>query len=171
MTPSLRASEPSTFVFVYVYDITKGLSNVLSPILFGCRIRSIYHTSVVVLGTEYFYSSRGIIACLPGKSVLEAPDSIIAYGRHSLNRIAIADWLAQARTSTFAAKNYSFLEHNCVTFSEIFLYRLIGASLPDAIKYQVSTISNTPLGNIWIKFLRSKSFPNVSLLSRGFDAM
>ena len=169
MTPILRTSDPSTLVFVYVYDITKGLSNVLSPILFGSKITSIYHTSVVVFDTEYFYSSRGIIACRPGTSVLEAPDSKIAYGRFSLNRIAITDWLAQAKTSTFSAENYSLLEHNCNTFSELFLYRLLGASLPDAIKYQIADISNTPFGNIWIKLLRSKSVPNVSLFSRGFN--
>ena len=169
MTPVLRSPNLSTLVFVYVYDLTKGLSDVLSPILFGSRIKRIYHTSIVVFDTEYFYTSRGIVTCRPGTSVLEAPDSKIAYGHFFLNRIDIADWLAQAKTSTFSSEKYSLLEHNCNTFSELFLYRLIGASLPEAIKYQVAEISNTPLGNIWIKLLRAKSFPNVSFFSRGFN--
>ena len=155
--PSLRAS-CSTDVTVYVYDVTKGLCSVVSPLLFGARITSIYHTSVVVHNQEYFFSSKGIVKCDPGSSILESPDTVINYGKYRISRLSVADWVANARISSFTPDKYSLLDYNCVTFTDTFLYFLIRASLPDKIKYQVNSISATPLGSIWIKFLQSKDW-------------
>ena len=163
LKPALRPHSAFTSVELYVYDLSKGLCRVLSPFIFGQSVAQIIHTSVVVHNREYFFSSRGIIACVPGTSVLGVPDSIVAYGVHPVQHQDVKDWIAQGRVTTFAPSNYSLLDFNCVTFTEFFLFHFIRADIPDFIKYQVRNIANTPLGNTWIKVLRSRSRSNVSI--------
>ncbi len=42
-------------VELYVYDLTGGMAKAMSPMLLGTTIEAIYHTSIVVAGTEHFF--------------------------------------------------------------------------------------------------------------------
>ena len=46
-------------VFLYIYDLSRGLARSLSPSLVGRQIDGIWHTSVVCFGYEFYYG-RGI---------------------------------------------------------------------------------------------------------------
>lgn len=59
-------------VQVYVYDLSQGMARQLSPALLGKQIDGIWHTGVVVYGTE-FYFGGGICLCPTGHSPYGAP--------------------------------------------------------------------------------------------------
>ena len=42
-------------VTLYVYDITMGMAKNMSMGLLGMQIDAVYHTSLVVYGTEYYF--------------------------------------------------------------------------------------------------------------------
>ena len=42
-------------VTLYMYDITGGMAKALSMSFLGKQIDAVYHTSVVVYGTEYYF--------------------------------------------------------------------------------------------------------------------
>ena len=140
-------------VSLCIYDLTKGLAKLFSPLLPGSPIGAIYHSSVCVSRSEYFFSSRGIIRCEPGHSLLGKPDRVIYIGRVFTSKHLLNDWLASQRGALFAPDNYRLLTHNCNTFSDHFLFWLTGKRIPDFIKNQVTSIRKTHYGDLWLSLI------------------
>jgi hypothetical protein len=47
-------------VFLRVYDLSNGLMKKISPLVLDCSVAGVWHSSVVVYGTEcYFGQKRG----------------------------------------------------------------------------------------------------------------
>ena len=42
-------------VELYVYDLTNGLAKQISPMMLGIQVDAIFHTAIVIAGTEYFF--------------------------------------------------------------------------------------------------------------------
>lgn len=57
--------DSSTQVQLYIYDLTQGMSAMMSQMLLGRHIEGIWHTAIVVFGKEFFYGSQGIQSCEP----------------------------------------------------------------------------------------------------------
>ena len=51
-------------VTLLVYDITQGMAKGMSQMLLGYQIDAVYHTSLVVYGTEFFFGG-GICQMAP----------------------------------------------------------------------------------------------------------
>lgn len=51
-------------VFLYMYDLTQGMAAMMGPSLIGRPLEAIWHTSVVVYGTEYFFGN-GVFTSVP----------------------------------------------------------------------------------------------------------
>jgi hypothetical protein len=52
-------------VYVYIYDITKGLARQLSLPLIGKHLDGVWHTGIVAFGREWFFGGGGIENCMP----------------------------------------------------------------------------------------------------------
>ena len=54
-------------VYLRVYDLSKGVMKRLSPLVLNCSVAGVWHSSVVVYGTEcYFGQKRGMFTRKPG---------------------------------------------------------------------------------------------------------
>jgi len=51
-------------VYLYVYDLTNGMAAMMAPSLIGRPLEGIWHTSIVVYNTE-FYFGYGILTSVP----------------------------------------------------------------------------------------------------------
>lgn len=54
-------------VDIYIYDLSNGMAKSMSPFLLGKTIDAIYHTGLVVYGTEYYFGG-GICRGFPAVS-------------------------------------------------------------------------------------------------------
>jgi len=67
----------SSQVSLYVYDITMGMARNMSMNFLGVQVDAVYHTGLVVFGTEYYFGG-GICQGSPkmtpyGKPIREVP--------------------------------------------------------------------------------------------------
>jgi len=51
-------------VKLYAYDLTQGMAAQMAPMLIGRPLEAVWHTSIVVYNTEYFYG-QGIMTSQP----------------------------------------------------------------------------------------------------------
>lgn len=59
-------------VTLYVYDLSMGLANTFSRQFVGQHFEGIWHTGIVVFGTEYFFGG-GVCAMQPGTTPYGTP--------------------------------------------------------------------------------------------------
>ena len=92
----------------------------------------IYHTSVVVYGTEYEHNpilTSGITSCLPDGPGRKIPIQKIAAGNTAIEREDFDQWIAEVANLKYAGANYSLLHNNCNHFTQdamFFLGTIIG---------------------------------------------
>lgn len=65
-------SKMSFPVELYIYDLSGGLAMQFAP-MFGLDIKGVWHTSIVVHGTEVFFGGEGIQRCTPGGTSMGSP--------------------------------------------------------------------------------------------------
>ncbi|KAL3216493.1 hypothetical protein MRX96_033042 [Rhipicephalus microplus] len=129
-----RGNAESGFeVLLYVYDLSKGLAKKLSPALLGKELPGVWHTSIVVRGTEYFFGSTGIDSCPAGKTTLQIPDQVISLGRTELPHDVFLEYIDELGKSTYKGSTYNLFRHNCNNFSQDVAMFLTGKSIPREI--------------------------------------
>lgn len=133
-------------VELYVYDLSKGVAAMMSPMFIGKRIDGIWHTSIVVYEREYFFGSGGVESCIPGRTSLGAPLRIVHLGETEIPYPVFIDYLNELGTSAFTGSTYSLLTHNCNNFSNELAQFLCAASIPSYILDLPNEVLNTPLG-------------------------
>eukprot|EP00731_Ephydatia_muelleri_P030207 Em0021g730a len=120
-------------VQLYVYDLTKGLAAQLSPLFLGKQIEGVWHTGVVVYGTEYFFGGLGIEYTSPGTlPMLGSPDKKVDLGSTSIPEDVFMDYLYDI-SSQYFPETYHLLEHNCNHFSNEVAQFLTGNKIPSYI--------------------------------------
>eukprot|EP00128_Syssomonas_multiformis_P015794 Colp12_sorted_trinity150504_noHs@555 len=137
------AGEP---VKVYIYDLSRGLAAQLSVALIGKYMAGIWHTSVVVYGTEYYFGS-GIQYSKPGETHLGAPQETFDAGVTHIPKDVFLDFL-QDISSKYNAGTYHLLENNCNNFSAEVIAFLSGAKLPSHIAGLPQEFLSTPFGQM-----------------------
>lgn len=63
-------------VYLYVYDLSRGLARSLSPSLIGRQIDGVWHTSIVCYGYEIFYGQGIFITDRVGQTHYGTPVEI-----------------------------------------------------------------------------------------------
>ncbi|VDK38159.1 unnamed protein product [Taenia asiatica] len=144
-----------TDVYLFIYDLSMGLSKLMSQTLVGKQFDGIWHTSVVVNNREYFFCQEGISCCHPGslqcgKLVERKPMGRTHYTNEELQKYI--DALSQ---SLFKPGSYELLNHNCNTFSAHFVKHLTGKEIPAYITSLPSDFLETPLGSAFRGILES----------------
>ncbi|KAH7970796.1 hypothetical protein HPB49_015633 [Dermacentor silvarum] len=153
MTTACRSyAEPGFEVHLYVYDLSKGLAKKLSPALLGKQLPGVWHTSIVVHGTEYFFGSTGIDSCPAGKTILQEPDKIISLGRTELPHGVFLEYIRELGESSYKGSTYNLFRHNCNNFSQDVALFLTGKSIPAEILELPDEFLRTPLGSTLVPF-------------------
>ncbi|XP_002976661.2 desumoylating isopeptidase 1 [Selaginella moellendorffii] len=136
--------EASHSVVLYVYDLSQGLARQLSTSLLGAAIEGIWHTSVVVYGTEYYYSG-GITTSNPGRTPYGRPVNTVELGRTQVPKEVFEDYLREI-SPRYTVQTYSILSHNCNNFSNEVAQFLLGVDIPDYILRLPQDVITTPMG-------------------------
>jgi len=134
-------------VFLRVYDLSNGLMKKISPLVLDCSVAGVWHSSVVVYGTEcYFGQKRGMFTRKPGCYNHNAvPVRIIYMGLTEIKPEVFLEYL-KGIESRYRSIDYSLTRHNCNTFTNELCLFLLGKEIPDYIKNICQEILNTPTG-------------------------
>lgn len=131
-------------VDLWVYDLSGGLAKLKSREILGIHIEGIWHTSVVVFGWEYYFSS-GIRRSPPGTTHFGKPIEVIRCGETAGDQSELEDFLREIN-EYFTRETYNILENNCNHFSNAVCMQLLGKEIPGYILDLPLTVKNSPLG-------------------------
>ncbi|KAK4874626.1 hypothetical protein RN001_013986 [Aquatica leii] len=120
-------------VEVYIYDLSRGMASMISPLLIGKRIDGVWHTSIVVYGREYFFGSQGVESCNPASTALGRPLQILHLGETQIPYTVFIEYLSGLSETSYGTGTYDLLKHNCNNFSQELAQFLCGASIPKYI--------------------------------------
>ncbi|EEB16609.1 conserved hypothetical protein [Pediculus humanus corporis] len=134
-------------VKLYVYDLSGGLSKILSKSLLGRQLEGIWHTAIVVFEKEYFFGSDGVKSCRAGGTILQEPHEIIPLGETFVPYALFNEYLQGLKESRFAGSSYDLLKHNCNHFSDELAQFLCGTRIPKHILNLPDIIRETPVGS------------------------
>lgn len=148
-----------TKVQLYVYDLSRGLAQQLSPLFLGKQIDGIWHTGVVVFGKEYFYGGMGIEFCAPGGTIMGAPHRVEELGETQIPEEIFQEYLTDLAPQ-YGPDTYNLLEHNCNTFSNEVAQLLTGNTIPSHITNLPAEVLETPFGAQIRPFLEMLSGPS-----------
>ena len=85
-------------VQVFIYDLSKGMARPLGPTLGAIglpNLEGVWHTSIVVHGTEFFFGTSGINQCIPGTTKLGQPLEKKFLGNTSIDMNMLTIYLRQ----------------------------------------------------------------------------
>ncbi|CAF3924444.1 unnamed protein product [Adineta steineri] len=151
-----KHSEP---VFLNVYDLLSEYRTIHCLFTYcTCYRLGIYHTSIQVYDTEYYYGN-GICKCRPhshvGRLVLSKQ-----VGTTDIRKDEIETKILFDMYDEFSRKNYDLLQHNCNHFTNSLLNRLVGVDLPVKFNRTERCIVDSPccsrtlkciFGNDWTR--------------------
>uniref|UniRef100_A0A0X3PIL8 Desumoylating isopeptidase 1 n=2 Tax=Schistocephalus solidus TaxID=70667 RepID=A0A0X3PIL8_SCHSO len=140
--------KPKTDVYLFVYDLSHGVSNLLSESLLGKHLEGIWHTAVVVFGSEYFFGVHGVRKCKPGALSIGKPNKRLLIGQTEFTEEEILEFIQKMADGPYREGTYDLFEHNCIYFSEDVIRHLTGKSIPEEILHLPSEILSTPIGQV-----------------------
>ncbi|KAJ1984961.1 hypothetical protein H4R34_000304 [Dimargaris verticillata] len=146
-------------VLLYVYDLSGGLARTLSPQLVGRTVEGIWHTSVVVFGTEYYYG-QGIQRALPGTTQHGAPVQQLTMGTTQIPLQWFEEFVASLAEATYTAERYHLLDNNCNNFTNDAIQFLTGQEIPLHIRDLPRDVLSTPLGQALLPMLEGMFGPS-----------
>ena len=144
-------------VYLYIYDLSLGISKLVSQALLGKLFEGIWHTGVVVYGVEYFFSQEGVKTCSPGSIPIGKLVERKLMGQTRYTSEDITNHIDTISQSLFKPGSYELLRHNCNTFSAHFVKYLTGKEIPSYITNLPSDFLDTPMGSALRGFLEGGS--------------
>jgi len=141
-------------VTVVVYDLSRGVVKVLSKRFMDAEMTGIWHTGVVVFGTEYFVA--GGIRCLPSGS-FSVMQNIkihreIDMGETKVDEQTLREFI-QSLHSKYDKNKYDMFTNNCNHFSNEVLSFLKVSTLPSDISNQIELLSKSTIGNLIVTLM------------------
>ena len=133
-------------VFVFIYDLAKGLSPIFSKPILGKYIPAVYHSSIVFRDIEIYFGRKGIVVSKPGRTCFGTPVRVVYLGQTPISHETLRDWLSHQRTSDFHPAKYHLLRHNCNSFSNFCAIFLTGNSIPHEVLFQTKNLTTAPNG-------------------------
>ncbi|KAJ5075730.1 desumoylating isopeptidase 1 [Anaeramoeba ignava] len=140
-------------VYLNIYDLSMGLARTLSPMIIGKQINGIWHTGVVVYGSEFFFGG-GICQGTPSKTPFGAPVRTVKIGETSISQDIFIEFL-RSISDRFSFQKYNLFTNNCSNFSDEVCLFLTGKSIPNEITGLPQEVLNTPLGQMISPFVDS----------------
>lgn len=130
-------------VYVYIYDLSKGLASQLSVLFIGKQLEGIWHTSIVCHGREWYFGSNGVEDCFPKSTLLGEPNRIEHLGRTEVDSKELVEMINQLKYSQFRLGTYDLFHHNCNNFSNELAQFLVGRTIPSYILDLPKEVLNT----------------------------
>ena len=99
-------------VEVFIYDLSQGMAKTLGPSLGLPNLEGVWHTSIVVHGTEFYFGTAGIQNYVPGKTKFGQPREKRNLGNTSIDMNNLTSYLRQIGQTEYA---------DSVNFSHVYL--------------------------------------------------
>lgn len=133
-------------VEVWAYDISNGAAESMLRGILGVEVEGIWHTSVVVFSTEYYFFS-GIKRAVPGTTHFGAPKKKISFGVTNIGKQEL-DLFLEKNKDLYTDKTYDLFQNNCNHFTNALLMYLVGEEVPAYIMELSNALKDTPLGEM-----------------------
>ncbi|PON70794.1 hypothetical protein PanWU01x14_078200 [Parasponia andersonii] len=140
-------------VTLNVYDLSQGLARQLSTTFLGKAIEGIWHTGVVVYGSEYYFGG-GIQHSPAGSTPYGTPIRVVDLGVTHVPKDVFETYL-QEISPRFTAETYSLLTHNCNNFSNEVAQFLVGTTIPDYILQLPNEVMSSPMGALILPMIQN----------------
>uniref|UniRef100_A0A7S1FB10 PPPDE domain-containing protein n=1 Tax=Noctiluca scintillans TaxID=2966 RepID=A0A7S1FB10_NOCSC len=144
-------------VCLYLYDLSNGLSESMSPRLIGTKLDAIWHSGVVVFGKEYYFS-RDTMFDEAGKTGFGTPTKILELGSTLWHQEELHHFICRELKPMFHRGTYDVVLNNCNHFSDRLCMYLLGQRLPDEVLRQSSYLMQSstirtlrPVLNWWVR--------------------
>ncbi|KAI2796903.1 Desumoylating isopeptidase 1 [Blomia tropicalis] len=98
-------------VFLYIYDMSKGLARTFSTFIIGKELPGIWHTAIIAYEREYFFGGGGIESCIVGGTNLGEPDQILLLGHTQVPYSLFLEFLFSLGESSFAPLGQTFSQY------------------------------------------------------------
>jgi desumoylating isopeptidase 1 len=130
-------------VYLYIYDLSKGILEEIP----GQKFEGIWHTGVVINGTEYWYGRKGINCCKqPGSTPFGRPKYGIYVGKAKKTMEDFLCLIWKLNQEKFHGHKYDLLHHNCNIFSNYITKYLCGKCIPAVVLKQPGEFLKTDIG-------------------------
>ncbi|CAN8260187.1 unnamed protein product [Cochlearia groenlandica] len=146
-------SEESHMVTLNVYDLSRGLARQLSASLLGKVIEAVWHTGIVVYGTEYFFGG-GIQQVRAGTTQYGAPMRTVELGETHVPK-EVFDMYLEEISPRYTMESYNLLTHNCNNFSNEVSQFLVGKGIPNYILDLPNEVMKSPMGGLLMPMLQN----------------
>lgn len=140
-------------VSLHAYDLSNGLARQLSMSFLGKAIEAIWHTGVVVYGTEYFFGG-GIQRIPAGTAPYGSPMRVIDLGVTHVPKDVFEMYLEEI-SPRYTAETYSLMTHNCNNFSNEVAQFLVGATIPEYILNLPNEVMSSPMGALIMPMIQN----------------
>ncbi|KAJ0691974.1 putative PPPDE peptidase domain-containing protein [Helianthus annuus] len=140
-------------VTLHAYDLSGGLARQLSMSFLGKAIEAIWHTGVVVYGTEYYFGG-GIQQVPAGTAPYGTPLRVIDLGVTHVPKDVFEMYL-QEISPRYTQESYSLMTHNCNNFSNEVAQFLVGTSIPDYILNLPNEVMSSPMGALIMPMIQN----------------
>ncbi|KAI3925253.1 hypothetical protein MKW92_045762 [Papaver armeniacum] len=137
-------AEEGQKVTLNVYDLSQGLARQLSTTFLGRAIEGIWHTGIVVFGSEYYFGG-GIQHSSVGTTPYGKPIEELDLGVTHVPKEIFEEYL-QEISPRYTAETYNLLRHNCNNFSNEVAQFLVGTNIPDYILELPNDVLSSPMG-------------------------
>ncbi|CXJ20638.1 conserved protein, unknown function [Plasmodium berghei] len=139
-----------------IYDLSRGMVKLWSPLLIGKQIGGVWHTAVLIYNMEYFYG--GGIMCLPPNEFEShyniKPVEIIDMGETEVDKTFFHDYLDGIRPN-FTTDKYNLINWNCNNFTNEACNFLLGKGIPQYILNTPYEVMSTPKGKLILDMMQS----------------
>lgn len=126
-------------VYLYMYDLSKGLATLLSPWVLGPGLDNIWHSGVVVYGKEYFFA-KDAVWDFPGKTDFGVPTKEVFLGYTFWSKSEFHGFICNELKPVFHRDTYDAIGNNCNHFADRLSLWLTGRRLPDAVLLQTERL-------------------------------
>lgn len=144
-------------VLLYIYDLSNGAAQAVSPWIVGKRLEGVWHTGVVVFGKEYYYSKDTVFAD-PGTTSFGKPTRVVSMGYTLWRQDEFHDYIIKELKPVFQRDTYDVVCNNCNHFSDRCCTYLVGKHPPEEVMRQPELLMKSgsvrvirPLLNWWLR--------------------
>lgn len=134
-------------VVVNVYDLSRGVAATVSKCMLEREVAGIWHTGVIVYGTEYFVAG-GVKKTIPGQFGKVRKLDVactLRLGKTAIKKHRLDEYVSTIEHQ-YSSSKYNLLLNNCNHFTNDVLKFLQVNLLPKYISNQVQTLTETASG-------------------------
>eukprot|EP00759_Apiculatamorpha_spiralis_P001011 PhF_6_TR10391/c0_g1_i2/m.16243 len=137
-------------VTLFMYDLSQGMAAVMGPALIGKPVEAIWHTGIVINGTEYYFDGGVGIASGPaGRTRFGNPLRRHRLGTTTRSLSEFQEWNRDMMRGRFSPYGYDLLNNNCNHYSAAAAEFLGVGQLPSTVTAMVGELMASPLGQMF----------------------